>query len=169
MHLKSSRWLRGVMALTVLLVLVLSLAQNEAAQTNNSDSGARKLEGTWRVQITFRNCADGTPTGVVALGLNTFIHGGSMIGTPSAPPQLIRTGHGVWAQLGGQSYVNKLVFFTYSATGVPTGTQEVTRHIELGPGPNEFISADVFDVLDLGGNKVGSGCVTGIGKRLLID
>jgi hypothetical protein len=169
MHLKSLRRLCGVSALTVLLILIPSLTQNAAAQTSNSDSDARTLEGTWRVRITFRNCADGTPTGVTAQGMNTFIHGGSMIGTPSAPSVLIRTGHGVWIHTGNQRYTNKLVFFIYTAAGVPAGTQEVTRLIELGPGPDEFMSADAFDVLDLAGNKIGGGCVTGIGKRLTID
>ena len=160
------RMLGVVPALSIVVGLVLALAPMAAAQ---SDDAANQIEGTWRVQITFRNCADGTPTGTVGQGMNTFIHGGSMIGTPSAPPVFIRTGHGVWVHEGGKSFVNRLVFFTYSATGVPTGRQETLRRIELGPGPDEYTSADVAANYDLAGNRVGGACVTGHGTRMTVN
>ncbi|HEX7423331.1 MAG TPA: hypothetical protein VF311_05515 [Terriglobales bacterium] len=152
--------------LAIVAGVILSFAPMATAQSDNS---ANQIEGTWRVQITFVNCDTGAPTGQVAQGMNTFIHGGTMVGTPSAPSVVIRNGNGVWVHTGGQSYLNRLVFFTYSGAGAPTGRQETLRRIELGPGPDEYTSADVVTFVDPAGNKTAGPCVSGHGTRMKVD
>ena len=129
---------------------------------------ARALEGTWVVQLTFRNCADGTPLNS-AYGLNTFIPGGTMLGTPSAPPAAVRTGHGVWRHEGGARFFNRMGLWAYnSQTGALLGLRVVSRNIELGPGGDEFRASDseqVYDPVTLA--PVGPvACITGVGRRV---
>src|SRR5450759_5855593 len=83
------KMLSGGPVLAIVAGVILSFAPMATAQSDNS---ANQIEGTWRVQITFVNCDTDAPTGQVAQGMNTFIHGGTMVGTPSAPSVVIRNG-----------------------------------------------------------------------------
>jgi hypothetical protein len=128
----------------------------------------RAIEGTWFVQLTFRNCADGTALGS-AFGLNTFAQGGTMLGTPSAPVAATRTGQGYWTHVAGATFQNRMALFAYNPqTGALAGVRLVTRTIDVGPGPDEFRSRDtdqLYDPVTL--LPIGAqGCVTGVGRRL---
>ena len=90
-----------------------------------------------------------------------------MIGTASANPAVTRTGHRVWKHIGVGSFVNTLLLFVYNpATGAFTGTQRVTRNIDLAEGSDEFTSTDSFETTHPNGIVTVSRCVTGIGQRL---
>lgn len=128
----------------------------------------RAIEGTWLVELTFRNCADGTAVGS-GFGMNTFVEGGAMLGEPSAPIAVFRTGHGRWNHVAGTRFANRMALFSYNPqTGALTGVRVVTRNIDVGPGPDEFRSNDTDQLYDpvtlqpIGG----PGCTTGVGRRL---
>ena len=128
----------------------------------------RRIEGTWLVQLTMRNCADETPISS-GFGLNTFIQGGTMLGTPSAPPAVVRTGHGVWSHIGGDEFTNQMTLFTYNPqTGALSGLQVVSRRIALEPAGDEFSSRDIFQQYDPATlTPIGpQGCATGAGRRM---
>jgi hypothetical protein len=147
------------------LAVIFALGSTQVPASGQNGLGNR-IEGTWRVQLTFRNCQTGA---ALATGptMNTFLEGGSVIATPSASPAIIRTGHGAWKHIGGGSFVNTLLFFVYNpATGAFAGTQRVTRNIDLAAGSDEFTSTDSFETTDPNGIVTASGCVTGIGQRL---
>jgi hypothetical protein len=154
--------LKAISGVALALILLLAAAQIPASGQNGK---ASRIEGTWRVALTIRNCQTGAEI-ATAQGLNTFIPGGSMIGTPSANPALLRTGHGVWEHTGGQSFTNTVIFFRYAPDGTFAGTQKVTRQIEVAHGGDEFTSTDSFELADPNGNVVGGGCATGAGQRL---
>ena len=154
--------LRAIPGVALVVILLLAAAQIPASGQNGKGS---RIEGTWRVALTIRNCQTGAEIATVP-ALNTFIPGGSMIGTPSQNPALIRAGHGVWEHSGGRSFTNTIVFFRYFPDGTFAGTQKVTRQIELAQGFDEFTSTDSFELADPNGNVVGSGCATGAGQRL---
>jgi len=154
--------LSAITGVAVVVILLLAEAQIPASGQNGKGN---KLEGTWRVALTIRNCQTGAEIATVP-ALNTFIPGGSMIGTPSQNPTLIRAGHGAWEHSGGRSFTNTVVFFRYNADGTFAGTQKVTRQIELAQSSDEFTSTDSFELADPNGNVVGSGCATGAGQRL---
>jgi hypothetical protein len=152
----------NTMSLSALAFLVVMFSTPAHAQ-----GPSRRIEGTWFVQLTFRNCADGTVLGS-AFGLNTFVPGGTMLGTPSAPPAATRTGHGVWTHAGGANFFNRMGLFAYNPqTGALIGIRVVSRNIEL-TGPDGFISRDSDQLYDpatltpIGG----PGCVTGVGRRV---
>lgn len=146
------------------LAVTLLLAASQIPASGQGRKAGR-IEGTWRVVVTIRNCQTGAEL-ITMPTLNTFIVGGSMIGTPSQNPVLLRAGHGVWEHNGGQNFTNTIIFFRYNADGTFAGTQKVTRHIEVAPGANEFTSEDSVELVDPGGNVVGTGCASGIGQRL---
>ena len=159
----SSSILRVLFASPVAVLISAMLSTPAAAQ-----EPSRAIEGTWFVQLTFRNCADGTAVGS-SYGLNTFIPGGTMMGTPAAPPAAIRNGHGVWSFVGGTRFFNRMGLFAYNPqTGALIGLRVVTRNIELGPGPGEFTSRDtdqLYDPATLA--PIGPlACTTGVGRRV---
>lgn len=154
--------LKTISGVAVVVILLLAAAQIPASGQHGK---ASRIEGTWRVQLTLRNCQTGAEIATVP-ALNTFVAGGCMIGTPSQNPALLRAGHGVWEHSSGESFTNTVIFFRYSPDGTFAGTQKVTRHIELAPGFDEFTSTDSFELADPNGNVVGTGCATGRGQRL---
>jgi hypothetical protein len=148
-------------AVAILASLVFS-ARSEAQEPS------RAIEGTWLVQLTFRNCADGTALSS-AFGLNTFLPGGTMLGTPSAPPAAVRTGHGVWRHVSGARFFSRMGLWAYNPqTGALLGLRVVSRNIELGPGADEFTAIDseqVYDPTTL--TPIGAqSCLTGVGRRV---
>ena len=147
------------------LAVIFALAATQVPASGQNGLGSR-IEGTWRVQLTFRNCQTGAALATVPT-MNTFLDGGSMIATPSASPALTHTGHGVWKHIGGRSFINTLLLFVYNpTTGAFAGTQRVTRNLDLAEGSDEFTSTDSFETIDPNGIVTASGCVTGIGQRL---
>jgi hypothetical protein len=153
--------LLSVSALTILV----SLASSTRAHAQNP---ARALEGTWLVQLTFRNCADGTVLRS-GFGLNTFMQGGTMLGTPSSPVAAVRTGHGVWQHVGGSRFFSRMGLWAYDTqTGALLGIRVVSRNIDVGPGSDEFTASDteqVYDPTTLA--PIGAqACITGVGRRI---
>lgn len=146
-------------ALAAILVLV-------AAQTPVSGQGkARKIEGTWSVQGTARNCQTGAEIATF-LGLNTFVAGGSMIATGAINPASLSTGHGVWEHAGGRSFTNTVVSFRFNPDGTFAGTQKVTRNIEIGASSDDFSSTNSVELADTAGNVIATRCSAEIGQRL---
>jgi hypothetical protein len=122
---------------------------------------AKRIEGSWRVALTARNCHAGMAL-AQGLGLNAFISGGSMIGIPSQPG----AGVGVWEHVEGPHFRNLMVISNLTATGTPDGTTTVTRNIQLSEDGQEFFSNDTFIRADVNGNFIAEGCVTGQGVRM---
>jgi hypothetical protein len=155
---------RKMSAVFALVFGVASLCPTQAA----AQDPKRAIEGTWFVQLTFRNCADGTPVGT-GFGMNNFIQGGAMLGEPSAPVAAARTGHGFWTHVAGSRFENRMALFAYNPqTNALTGVRVVIRTIDIGPSPDEFRTNDTDQLYDpLTFAPIGSaGCTTGIGRRL---
>ena len=155
--------IKAISGATLAIVMVLASAYVPAV----GQGKARRIEGTWRVQITPRNCDTGVPAPITFPGKNTFLSGGSMIGTGSTTtPYLLSTGHGVWEHTGGRTFINTLEFFAYTQDHVLVGTQKVTRNIELSESGDEFTSTTMFEIIAPNGNVIGRGCATDVGTRL---
>lgn len=146
-------------------VVAITAMLTTAAQAQDPK---RAIVGTWFVNQTFRNCADG---GVVGTGfaMNTFSEGGTMMGTPASPVVASRTGHGVWAHLAGNQFSNRVILFQYDPqTGALRGVRLVTRRPVLDATGDQFTSTDtdqLYDPTTLApiGNP---GCGTTFGRRL---
>jgi hypothetical protein len=147
------------------LAILVSLASSTRADAQNP---ARAIEGTWLVQLTFRNCADGTVLRS-GFGLNTFVPGGTMLGTPSSPVAAVRTGHGVWQHVGGSRFFNRMGLWAYDTqTGALLGLRVVSRNIDVSPDSDEFTATDTEQVYDpttlapIGAQT----CIAGVGRRV---
>jgi hypothetical protein len=124
-------YLTAIPGVALAAVLVLAAAHVPAAGQN---AEGRRIEGTWLVEITDRDCQTGTVTGTIP-ALHTYLAGGSMLSDPAVPPAALRTGHGVWERTGGLSFTNTVVFFRFNPmNGAFAGT--VTSGATSNSGSN---------------------------------
>ena len=76
-----------------LLVAASSMGPTARADNDESDNG---LKGTWRLQVTVRNCQTGDALRTFPV-LFTFATGGTLtVATAGQPPALTTPGLGVW-------------------------------------------------------------------------
>src|ERR1700757_3609818 len=90
----------GAMALTLLVLALLMPARKALCQ----QGGGGRLDGTWDVTLTVRNCQTGAAI-VSFPEVATFMFGGTMIDSTSGRAQALKTpGQGVWNHVGGNVY-----------------------------------------------------------------
>ena len=155
-------YLKAISGTALVAIVVLAGALVPASGSNGK---GRRIEGTWLVELTLRNCQTGA---AIATGtaLNTFLAGGSMISAPGVSPALIGTGHGVWEHVGGRNFSNTAVVFQFNPDGSLAATVTVRRNIELAEGSDEFTSTDTSEAVAPNGNIIGTRCATTVGRRL---
>jgi hypothetical protein len=140
-------------------------AQAQFESQGKSESGARKLQGTWRVQVTLRNCQSGQVLRTFPAML-TFAQGGTLTGTTTAFSPAVRSpDHGVWRHTGWHTYSASSEAFLFSPAGVWTSTQRITQAIEIAGGADEFTSNATVEFLDTNGTVTSTGCATAVGHR----
>jgi hypothetical protein len=164
MRSKKTNTVVGV-ALLVALTVAGALPMTPARGAENSDAQARKLEGTWRVRVTTRDCQSGAEQRTFPAML-TFARGGTLTETTAGFPPAARTpGHGIWRHEGGHTYSAVSEAFLFSPAGAWVGTQRLTQSIEIGGNPDELTSTATNEIFDTGGNLLTSGCATAEARR----
>lgn len=137
----------------------------EEENSRERNSNARALEGSWDLQVTLRNCQNGTPIRTFP-GMNTFMRGGTMQETGAGTPPSLRTpGHGVWSHLGGRRFSTVLQFFRFNADGTYAGTQKARKQIELSRFASTYTSTATVEIFDANGNLIGTSCATETAAR----
>ena len=155
--------------------LVMGLAQASSAAENEMDRASKTLEGTWRMEVTTRNCTTGVPLLSFRAYL-TFGRGGTMTGTTSAPLYKPgqRTGdHGVWRRTGGHTYETASeAFILFDSPASPPappltrGWQWIGQQITIDHHDADLLESDArTEFYDMAGNQLSSGCATAIGRR----
>ena len=174
-----SRFVKSIYGVALMSVLILVGAaflaptlgvkaqqQDKQEDQEKSEGQGRKLEGTWRVQVTIRVCQTGVAIRTFP-SLVTFAQGGTMTETTSAAsPALRGPGHGVWEHRGGRTYTSVMEAFTFNPAGIWTGTQRVTQTVELEHGSDEFNANASSEIFDANGVLLMTGCSTAVGTRL---
>ena len=156
----------GKATAVVTLGLALTFAGGPLpAQDGGENALARRIEGTWLVQATLRQCDTGAeiPNSTFP-GLHTFLAGGAMISNPAN--NSLSTGHGVWTHTGGDTFKNTIRLFGFTSGGALMGIATVARDIVLSPDGKSLTSDDVSEFRDPAGNLVGSRCAAVTGTRL---
>lgn len=162
----------SVTALAVMSALLTTTLAVSAEGTRDVpaavDGSERTIQGVWRTVVTPRNCQTGQAFGSIQ-GSFTFNTGGTMseygIG-PGSSPALRSPGHGVWQQEHGwNAYSFAFMFYRYDPSGVLVGSQKITGTLQLAESGDEFATASVIEIIDLGGNVIGGGCATAAGTR----
>ena len=139
-----------------------------------SDSEAKKLEGTWRVVVTPRFCDSGEEIpGRSFRALITFARGETLNATSTAslPNARLSNEYGVWRHEGDHTYSAVSESFVFSSTGAWLGTHRLTRTIEIGDDPDTFSQTASGTFRDTDGDNPILGlpaavCSTAVGHRL---
>lgn len=148
------------------LVAILAWTVDQTLVSGQEQSGGKRasdLEGTWRVQVTVRDCQTRVPIRTI-LALNTYLREGSMMETGSG--SFMRSpSHGTWHDTGHRNFTATFIFFRFNSDGTPAGTQKVTRNIIVGPNPDEFNAVAAIEIFDVSGNLISTGCATETAQR----
>jgi hypothetical protein len=123
----------------------------------------QRLEGTWLLEVTRRNCQTGAAESATVQSLNAYARGGSMVVVPGIPGPTIL---GAWEHTGGRTFTRTMMGFRFNPDGTSGGLVRVKGIIEVSESSNQFTVTDTFEFLDANGNLITKGCVVGTGRRL---
>jgi hypothetical protein len=165
------------------LIGALLTTSSGAARAESSASGAG-LAGTWRVQVTLRDCATEAPLGTFG-SLVTFNEGGTLSESAGSLAFAIgqrSPGHGTWARRGGHTFRQRMIALILFETqpnlpGTPTfdpslpitpgffaGRQTVSHTVVLVDA-NHLTSAGTNKFYKSNGEVYREGCSTAEGLR----
>lgn len=154
----------GATAGLILAGLLVALGSGLTAGAQ-SQSQAGRIEGTWRVQLTVRDCQTGAALRSFP-ALFIFGNGGTLsFTTAGQPPAASTPGVGAWGHTGGNNYSAVSETFVFSPSGVWIQTHRLTRAIELSDDANEFTDTVALQIVDTNGNPIATGCGTSHGRR----
>jgi hypothetical protein len=156
------------------LIGALVAAAGPADAASQDPVRGPRIEGTWLVQITLRNCATGAALGSFS-SIVTFQSGGTMSETPGRTAFAAgqrSDGHGYWRQTGAHTYLQRfvaLIRFDTPASppaspGFLAGWQTVTHTVELVDADN-LSSSGSNEFFDANGSSYRTGCSTATGQR----
>ena len=147
------------------IALVVSLAAVFTPVWGSGQDGGRRLEGTWDVQVSIRNCQTGAEIRSFA-SVTSFIFGGITIDSTSGTPQAQRTpGQGVWSHLSGNTYRFSFKTFSFDAGNNFTGWTKITHDAWLDSNGTQYTSAGTAEVYAPNGTLVFTGCSTTTATR----
>ena len=154
-------------ALTLALLSAVCIPQLSAAGQGEN----KGLEGTWRVQITIRNCQTGDAVRTFP-ALSTFAKGGTLnTVTAGSSPARVSADYGVWRHTGGHAYSAVSDALVFGPAGEWVGTQKVQRAIEIGEDPDELTATVSAQFIGPDGNPIPGFpptpiCSTAVGRRM---
>jgi hypothetical protein len=149
-------------AMMLAILLAFTVAAN--AQSTHSANG---LAGTWRVQVTVKDCSSGAPL-LSFQTLLSFHEGGTMSGTTSNPtfaPGQRTSDYGVWSYQGNQTYsAASEAFLLFDTPRFVKGTQRIAQIITVDG--DTFSSLANVEFFDSGHNPHGPAlCAAATGTR----
>ena len=159
--------------LAIATLTIVAVAESTATARPNGPSGGkqaapdrRTLEGTWRVEITLRNCLTGEAVQTPFPALASFARGGTVTTADGGlSPAARGTGLGAWGRGRGGTFWAITEAFLFNE-GVRTGGQRITQEIEVAADGEEFNANVVSEIQGVNGNVFATGCATSIGRRL---
>lgn len=163
----------NILTASALLVITGVLGMSSARGAARAEDGgeAQKLEGTWVVTVSLRDCSLGTPIAAPFMSLLTFARGGTMTETTSSPmffPAVRGPGHGVWSKAGGNTYkASSIAMITVN--GALTRTQTITQTIEVQSEDSFTTTSASVKFFAPNGTLVGTGCATATGTRFELE
>ena len=168
-----TRILNLVIVATLLLMLgttgaisITPASDVKAAIPAMPESKARRIEGTWQVQVNLQNCQTGA-TLRTAPAFLTFAQGGTLVETTTVFSSAQRSpGHGFWEHTGGKTFKAVSKAFIFNPDGTWAGTQTITQAIEFGDDPDVFNSNATTEIIAPNGNVILSGCATAVAHRV---
>lgn len=135
-------------------------AQSAGAGSNDS------VEGTWRAQLTVRDCQTGVALRTFP-AMFAFAKGGTLTDTSAGQlPSLSTSGLGVWHHMNDHTYSAVSETFFFSAAGAWTTTHRLTRLIQVDHDGKSYTDIVTLEIFDTNGNLLVTGCGTTLANRL---
>jgi hypothetical protein len=158
-----------VVAMTVMGTLTIgstSVFGQGKADQNSDDSQGNTLVGVWQSVVTLRDCVTGAPAPTSFKGVSTYMQGGTSSEDSLDPSSPYRTpAQGIWERVAGRQYISARTYFTFSPTGVATGTVRNEGTTTLS---QDFNSSDTYGMVHVfipDGTLVHTGCYTATATR----
>jgi hypothetical protein len=147
------------------IALVICLSAMFTPAWGSGQGGGGRLEGTWDVRVTIRNCQTGAEIRSFD-SVTTFIFGGITIDSTSGMPQALKTpGQGVWNHVSGNIYHISFKTFNFDPANNYTGWTKITHQVELDSNGNAYTSAGIAEVHAPNGTLLTTGCSTTTATR----
>ncbi len=147
------------------VILTLALGITFAQDESKFQGVGGRIEGTWDVRVTVRNCQTGDEISSFD-SMTTFISGGTLMDSTTRFPQSLKTpGHGAWSHIGGQNYRFSFKAFTFDTAGNYTGYTILRHEADLNSRATEYTSAGNLQVYTPNGVLVFTGCSTTTAMR----
>ena len=165
--MKNNSIARILMSAAPIMIVGCLLASGAPARAQSEDGGSHNgLQGTWRVQVTVRDCQTGAVLRTFP-ALFAFAKGGTLTATTAGQlPSLSTPNLGVWRHTDGHTYSAVSEAFVFSTAGVWTQTHRLTRAIEIGIDGDTFTDTIALEIFDTNGNLIVTGCGTSVASRL---
>jgi hypothetical protein len=153
----------GTIALVALTVLVAAMSAT-AARSDDQQSSAHALVGSWDVALTL----PGLPPGRV---LATFTSDGGTVESANSAPALRGASHGTWERLEPYLFAVTRVFFRFNPqTGAYLGTTKVNATVRVARDGETFAAVSISELRDPAGNVVLTGLRgTATGTRIHVE
>ncbi len=105
------------------IVIAMSLSQTALmGQVFRTDPQGSGIEGTWDLEVTFVDCATGSPLFPPGKSLVSFTVGGTLIEEASGVPPSVRyPGLGIWERTRPRHYEYSFKFFQFNEDGTSHG------------------------------------------------
>lgn len=153
---------------TVLIFAVISVIAFGvvwAQEKSDLQQGGGRLDGTWDVQVTIRNCQTNAEIRSFA-STTTFMSGGTLLDSTSGVPQALKTpGHGAWRHESGNTYRFSFKNFNFDASGSYTGYTIIRHEAVLDSKGGEYVSSGTSEVYAPNGTLLLTGCSTTTAAR----
>ena len=147
------------------IALAVCLSAMFTPAWGSGQGGGGRLEGTWDVRVTIRNCQTGAEIRSFD-SVTTFIFGGITIDSTSGMPQALKTpGQGVWNHVSGDTYHFSFKMFNFDPANNYTGWTKITHEAELDSKGNQYSSAGIAEVHAPNGTLITTGCSTTTATR----
>ena len=159
-----------VVASTVIALAMQACGGNDdgmaiAQSTTPVAVGPDPIEGLWQSSVTLKDCASGTTLGAFR-GLTIFHQGGSAGADNNQPSATKGPALGTWKKSATGAYVVDLRFWRYTADGLPSGQQRLTRTITLAADGRSLTGTISTNVLDPNDNVVQTACGIETGAKV---
>jgi hypothetical protein len=156
-------FLKSIVGTALSLLMLIGMQISVLGQDDEDQE--RSLVGVWVTQVTRRNCDTGVPIGATTQNQVTFAKGGTILET-IGPSTLRSHGNGIWKrEHGWKGYSAAFRFMRYDSAGAFVGSGVVRVAITLDETGDHYTSTATNDVLDAGGNVIGTGCATSVATR----
>ena len=159
------------MAFAILAMIPVAQVPVFAQADSDSRENGRKLEGTWSIVTTTRDCVTGA-AGRTFPALETFARGGTSVefslgSATSGQPNLgsRTTSQGIWRYVSNGVYSSASQNYRFGADNAYAGTTRRDAEILLHDNGNSFISSGTEKFFDLAGVLTITRCNTQAGTR----